>query len=348
MRTGRLFYKISVGGQYRYSILFSNIIDSTYADGSASRKNLICNSWTIHRGRIGKCVRFDLQKNLSDLWMDDTDGESDISVADFREMTFDGKLSKEVQPGEFFSCDPVLLDFQANEYLCLELTFSGTMIPYHEETLLPVFIQEGASWRYAPYMPFAAMIGCDRNIKKSVVYLGDSITQGIGTKPNTYLHWSALLSEKIGYDYSYWNLGIGYARANDAASDGAWLYKAKQGDIIFVEFGVNDILQGRSFEQIGADLFHVVTILKHEEKKVILQTLPPFDYDDSAAQQWARVNQYIKKELKGRVDFLFDNVLYLGQKERPHFTRYSDHPNEEGSRILADAFYEQLIQNNIF
>lgn len=42
IRTGRVFYKISVGGEYNYSILFSNIIDSTYADGSISHKNLIC------------------------------------------------------------------------------------------------------------------------------------------------------------------------------------------------------------------------------------------------------------------------------------------------------------------
>ena len=41
VRTGRVFYKISVGGKYNYSILFSNTIDSTYSDGKISHKNLI-------------------------------------------------------------------------------------------------------------------------------------------------------------------------------------------------------------------------------------------------------------------------------------------------------------------
>lgn len=42
IHTGRAFYKISVGGEYNYSILFSNILDSTYGDGTVSHKNLIC------------------------------------------------------------------------------------------------------------------------------------------------------------------------------------------------------------------------------------------------------------------------------------------------------------------
>ncbi len=55
IRTGRVFYKITVGGEYAYSLLFSNIIDSTYGDGSRRHCNLICDSWQIHSARVGKC-----------------------------------------------------------------------------------------------------------------------------------------------------------------------------------------------------------------------------------------------------------------------------------------------------
>ena len=34
-----------------------------------------------------------------------------------------------------------------------------------------------------------------------VLLIGDSITQGIGTKLNSYLHWNAILSEKLGEEY---------------------------------------------------------------------------------------------------------------------------------------------------
>ncbi len=209
-----------------------------------SHKNLICGEWIIHSARIGRFRKIDMTKNISDLTMDDGDKDSDIVVSDFKNISFNGLNSKKVMPGEFFASDPVMLEYEKDEYLCLEISFSGEMIPYHEETLLPVFIKCEKGWKYSRLMPFAGMIGCDRQVKGKIAYLGDSITQGNGTKENSYLHWNAVLSEKLGSDYSYWNLGIGYGRANDAASDGAWLYKAKQNDIVFVCYGVNDIIQG--------------------------------------------------------------------------------------------------------
>ena len=36
VRTGRMFYKIFAGGEYNYSILFSNIIDTTFSNGAVS------------------------------------------------------------------------------------------------------------------------------------------------------------------------------------------------------------------------------------------------------------------------------------------------------------------------
>ena len=314
IRTGRVFYKISSGGKYNYSILFSNIMDSTYADGSISHKNLICDEWTINGFKIGKCAGFDSTKDISDLIMEDN-GISDIVVTDFVDVSFDGKKEKVVMPGEFFSSDPVNLEFEKDEYACLEITFSGKMIPYHEETLLPVFVKENGKWKYSKFMPFAEMIGCDRKVKRKIAYLGDSITQGIGTTPNSYLHWNSVLSEKLGSDYSYWNLGLGYGRANDAASDGAWLYKAKQNDVIFVCYGVNDILQGQTQERIKADLKCIVETLKKEGKIVILQTIPPFDYKDESIEKWKRVNLYILTELKNTVDFVFDNTKILEKKK---------------------------------
>ena len=65
IRTGRVFYKISVQGEYNYSILFSNIIDSTFSNGSISHKNLICDSWKIHNAKIGKCKKIDATQNIS-------------------------------------------------------------------------------------------------------------------------------------------------------------------------------------------------------------------------------------------------------------------------------------------
>ncbi len=340
VRKGRILYKISVGGEYNYSLLFSNIIDSTYADGTVSQKNLICDNWTIHGAKIGKCKYVNNEKELAELTME-CEG-ADIEVFDFTDITFGGKSSKEIVGGEFFCSDPVKISFRKGEYLCLEIIFSGTKIPYHEESLLPVFVEENGVWKYSKFMPFAGMIGCDRKVKSKVAYFGDSITQGIGTKPNSYLHWNALLSEKLGNEYSYWNLGIGYGRANDAASDGAWLYKAKQNDIIFICFGANDILRGFSEKQIKADLLYIVESLKNLGKKVVLQTIPPFNYNEETTKKWNEVNKYILTELKEKVDLVFDNTQYLGKKEKPQDAIYGGHPNEEGCKLWADTLFEKI------
>ncbi|MBQ7821199.1 MAG: SGNH/GDSL hydrolase family protein [Clostridia bacterium] len=263
---------------------------------------------------------------------EDENKEADIIVFDFKSITFNGQCFKDVMPGEFFSTDPIILSFDKDEYLCLELTFSGKMIPCHEQSLVPAFIKEDSGWTYSRHMPFPGMIGCDRNIKGRIAYLGDSITQGSGTPLNLYLHWNARLSEKLGDEYAYWNIGLGFGRANDAASDGAWLYKAKQNDVVFVCFGVNDILQGLSEEQIKSDLTGIVDYLKKEGIKVVLQTVPPFDYTGENIEKWKRINEYIKVILKDKVDAVFDNVPCLGV-DSSHVAKFGGHPNADGCAL---------------
>ncbi len=335
IKTGRILYKIAVGGEYEYSLLFSNIMDSTYSNGTISHKNLICDSWKIHSARVGKGQITATDKKVEEMTFD-----KDITASNFCDLTFNGQKEKLVMPGEFFSSDPIIIDFNKNEYLCIEITFSGKMIPYHEESLLPVFVKEEGEWKYSKQMPFAAMIGCNRAVRGRIAYLGDSITQGIGTERNSYLHWNAVLSGKLGADYSYWNLGIGYGRANDAASDGAWLYKAKQADLVFVCFGVNDILQGFSEEQIKKDLETIVDTLKKNGKKVVLQTIPPFEFAEKDIEKWQRINEYIKSVLCGKVDMLFDNNPYICKDGK--FPKYGGHPNAEGCAIWADELYKSV------
>ncbi len=332
VHTGRVFYKITVGGTFGYSLLFSNVIDSTYADGSISRKNLECPGWSIHSARVGRCSR-----------IDDVQNGNSIEVFDFKDLTFDLKKQKDVKTGEIFCSDRTTLTFREGEYLCLEMTFSGKMIPYHEETLLPVFVKEKNGWTASKHMPFPGMIGCDRPIKKRIAFFGDSITQGCGTGINTYAHWNALLAQRIGKENAYWNLGIGYGRASDAASDGSWMYKAKQNDVIFVCLGVNDVFHSDSAQTIIKDVERIVDILKAEGKTVILQTLPPFDCTGTCLERWSRVNDYIRNNLSSKVKLVFDTVPVLAKNEKePHMAKYGGHPDAEGCRKWADSLYEAI------
>lgn len=339
MRTSLVFYKITESGEYDYSFLFSNIIDSTFADGAVSHNNLILRPWKILSAKVGKCEQISAPQNISE-WILSKEEIQDINL---KSVTFDGKLWKNVMPGEFFPSDGVNLNFKKGEYLCLELTFSGRMIPYHEESLLPIFEHRDGKWVYNKKMPLPGMIGCRRSVKGRIAYLGDSITQGIGTPVNSYEHWNVITSEKIGSDYAYWNLGIGYGRASDAASDGAWLYKAKQNDIVVVCYGVNDIMQGGSAQKLKRDLKSIAEKLKKENIKVMFQTIPPFDYEGEKISIWQEVNKYIKEELALEVDMVFDAASYLSENdEKPHNAKFGGHPDSCGCKIWGDALGEEF------
>ena len=339
IKTGRIYYRIQNGGRYNYSFLFSNVVDSTYSNGSVCTANHVCPEWTLYRLRAGKCHAFP-EGVLPERFTDGNKGD-EIAVSEFKDVYFGGKLVKDVGRGETFCSDPVELEFEKYEFLCLEITFSGTEIPYHEEILLPLYIKNGDFWEYCKKMPVPSMVGCDRNVKARISFLGDSITQGIGTPLNSYRHWNALFAEKAGGDFSYWNLGIGFGRASDAASDGSWLFKAKNSDICFVCFGVNDLLQGRSKQSIMRDLGHIYQKLTDSGVRVVMQTVPPFDYPDGLRAPWAEINRFILSEPSFKEVF---NVapLLTESEEKPFNARFGGHPDEEGCKIWAERLYSEM------
>lgn len=326
-RKGRIFYRVFEKGEYNYSFLFTNTVDSTYADGTASYKNKVCEEWQIEGLRVACCDAID----------------NSVPEEAFKDVTFNGKKTKTVAEAEMFYTDPVLI--APTEYVLIEISFKGTMMPYHEELIISAFTEENGRWSSDRRVPVPSMVGCDRRVKKQIGFLGDSITQGCGTKNDSYSHWNAVLSEMLGHQYAYWNLGIGYGRASDAASDGAWLKKAKNNDVVFVCFGVNDILFSAKEEDIRANIKNIVEILKKEGITVILQTIPPFDYKDGDIEKWKRINEYIKTELSLIADAVFDNVPVLRKSnEASHMAAYGGHPNAEGCLIWAEALYDEIKQ----
>lgn len=343
IRTSRIFYKITYGGNYRYSLLFSNIVDSTYADGTQCHKNHVCGSWHIHEAKIGRLTG-EIPENFKDLLQADP---IHLQVTDFVSLSFGGCPTKTAAPGEFFASDPIPLTFDAGDYLCLELTFSGREIPYHEETLLPVFSKTADGWRYDNKMPFPGMIGCDRPVERRIGYLGDSITQGIGPAWNSYQHWNARLAHRLGDKFAHWNLGLGYARADDMASCGAWMYKALHNDLAIVCYGVNDLGRGFTAAEIMKNLETIVDTLNDAGITVILQTIPPFDYTDEILTAWHAVNSFIQDTLSKKVAMVFDTIPILGDPQTPQRAIYGGHPNEEGSAKWAEVLYEAIEQAGI-
>lgn len=315
---GRVQLKAFVSGRFEYSLLFSDTINSTYAGGEFSVANETCGDWTIHSVKI-----------ITDL-------NSDEGI----QLNFNKKAEKSVQAGETFESDPVMIDIK--EDFIVEIEFSGKKIPYFEEAIIPIYRYINGEWVLNKKVPLPAMIGINRKVEKKIGFLGDSITEGIGVDCGSYAHWNAKIAEFTGEKYSYWNLGIGFARAADAASNGAWLAKAKEMDVVTICLGVNDMGRGYSATEICCALETVVRILQDNKVKTILFTVPPFDYQGESLEKWKKVNAYIINELS-KITEIYDVVPVWGDKA-PNEQRaiYGGHPNAEGCLKLATDFVEKV------
>ena len=202
IKIGRIYYKIFKGGLFNYSIMFSNITDSTF--GLRSDCNLKCGKWKIHSLKAGV---------VSDCSM-----ENAMEPESFKEIFFDGKKEKTVEVGETFYSDEFEFYAKKDEYMCLEIEFSGGIMPCHWEIWIPSFMKEDNVWKSSFEVPIPSMIGVKREVKHNIAYLGDSITQGIGADKNSYLNWSARLSEKLGDKKDRMVLEFLKSRANGAFS----------------------------------------------------------------------------------------------------------------------------------
>lgn len=311
-KTGCCWFRLSHGGK-NYALLFSNQIDSTYDDGSISRAGDVGGRWHIDRMRVGLCEK---------------QGEE---PACWHAVTFHSSQTKEVFGKEPFATDPIPLEAKAGAYLCYEITLTGACYPYHEEAVLTMVPDK--------QIPLPLMVGSDRDVTKRLGFLGDSITQGCGTQDDSYTHWVAKIAERLHAECSVWDLGIGYARAHDAASNESWLSRAKQCDKVHVCFGVNDVLRGRSGEEILQDLQTIVAKLKEAGCEVILLTLPPFDLEGQERERWQTVNTAIRNSLWKEADGIFDIAAVLGRPApNEHLCIYGGHPNAQGCKAVADAY----------
>ncbi len=322
---GRVFYKIFAGGEYNYSFLFSGSTDSSFPLANVTPADYYITDWEITFARVGKCKSCTM--------------ESFEEITDFKPLTFDGQKCFKVITPTLFCSDEIKLNFEKDDYLCLEIGYKGKEIPHHYENTIPAFVKTNEGWTACHQAVFACMIGCDRKVEKRIAYLGDSITQGLGAGYNEYKHWNAVLSEKLGDKYAYWNLGIGYGRANDCAKDKLWLFKARQSDIVVVCYGVNDIFRVNDVATTKNDYLKIANELKASGCTVIFQTIPPFDFSYATLDMYKELNSYIKTQIASIVDGIFDISPILTQDLEEGQAKFGGHPNQEGCKLWAENLY---------
>lgn len=347
--TYRTYVRLREQGKLELRFWFSNAVDSTWDQGGVAKGGQSGGNWLIEAafvadggtGRNGE-----------------VSGQSQVPV------TFDGSLTRLVRPGETFWSDSVEIELPQGHDLAFSWTIasgSGRSVPYNtEQMLVTAYNTPGKHADEAEGDLFAlsenllvmpAWIGYKKQSHLRMVFFGDSITQGVRTAKDGYDYWVARIADGLGADYNVWNIGSGWARAYDAAADGPWLHKAKQGEQVLIALGVNDIDIGeRSAEELLQDLTSIVSSLKanNSEADIILFTVPPFNFSGNREQVWRKVNEVLRTAPPAGVSRVFDIAAVLSQpapnehQVRPEFMSPGNdpHPNGVAGKAVAEAFLQ--------
>jgi acyl-CoA thioesterase I len=177
---------------------------------------------------------------------------------------------------------------------------------------------------------------------KSLVFLGDSLTAGLGVQPSEA--FPALVAEKIhaaGLPFEVENAGL----SGDTSAGGLrridWLLQRRI-DVLVIELGANDGLRGLDLKSMKANLQAIIdkTKAKNPQVKIVLagMQVPPNLGPDYAAG-FQRVFAELARENNATlIPFLLEGVGGHRELNQPDLI----HPNPSGHRIVADLVWRTL------
>lgn len=333
--TYRAYFPLEEYGELEYAFYFSNTVDSTYnADGKQA-----------FAGKEGG------EYEIASAYICDGGTGADDEITSRTPVTFDGSTSKSVASGEAFWSDGVTIDIPEGHFLVWEWTVTGRDIPCNKMSGLTACSssKHGGDFTYCDDVPLPLLIGAKRDVKERVTAIGDSITQGCATEASKYEFWAARIAKELGSDYSFWNCGLGWARASDCAQKGNWLGRALNADTVIVAFGTNDIVSGEyggdggnSADEVNGYVSAILEQTQAAGCKTILFNAPPQDYDEAHEAVRTALNEEEKQTAEKYGAEYFDFASQLSTPDDPAAAIYGGHPNGEGGEAVCKAFMDQF------
>jgi acyl-CoA thioesterase-1 len=177
---------------------------------------------------------------------------------------------------------------------------------------------------------------------KMVVFLGDSLTAGLGVQSTEA--FPALVAEKIRaakLPFEVENAGL----SGDTSAGGLrridWLLQ-RHIDLLVVELGANDGLRGLDLKSMKANLQSIIdkTKAKNPQVKIVLvgMQVPP-NLGAEYASGFERVYNELATENKATlIPFLLEGVGGHRELNQPDLI----HPTPAGHRIIADLVWRTL------
>lgn len=340
-RTFRARMRVQRPGN-RWRISYSNTADSTWDDGSISRANVPGSEFTIVSAAFSDGTRV-------------------------QPLTFDGLPGHKVLPGEIITsdaCDMHSRDGCIEFRWCLRAGANGAIIPATPDSQALCSYADGehtlddaqaftdaCALEPENLCALPDLFEAEHAPLPLMLFMGDSITQGCGTRRDMYESWAARIAAELAPRYAALNIGLGFARIRDAASDGAWLRRAKRDCVLNMCLGVNDIMQGEGDSALCIDrLRAAISALKAapHAPRIVLFTIPPFDYIGADIANWRAINAAILAPEHLGADYAFDMASVLSRGgEQDYLAKYGPHPDGTGGAAVAEAYIRWAEESGV-
>ncbi|WP_329145079.1 SGNH/GDSL hydrolase family protein [Streptomyces niveus] len=308
-------------------------------------------------------------------------GHASVAVADshqdagavpgtMRSVTFGKRTSVVVPPGGHVVSDPVRLQVPSDTDLLVTVhtPAPGGPVTYHPRALRTsytalgdrtrdlggdAYIESAPVWRY-----LTAVDVLNRQARGSVVVIGDSITDGIGSSYDADHRWTDTLADRLrGSGLGVLNAGISgnrVLRQSLAAGKGPSGLSRFGRDVlgqagakaVFVELGINDIIrrpQETDPDLIVAGLKDLTRQAHARGLRVVGSTLMPFGGNPRHTEELEAVRDRVNDAIRSgdvfdrTVDF--DRLLrdpYAPDRLRPHYDSGDGlHPSDAGYAAMG-------------
>jgi acyl-CoA thioesterase-1 len=191
-----------------------------------------------------------------------------------------------------------------------------------------------------PGLPATAAEPAPRQVEGTLVFLGDSLTAGLGLSQEQA--FPALIEARLraaGHPWKVVNAGV----SGDTTAGGVarldWIYKGRV-DVLFLCLGANDGLRGIPVAETERNLRTILDRAQHEGTRVVLAGIQlPENYGPTYRTTFAQVFPCLAREYQvPLLPFLLEGVAMVPRLNQPD----GIHPTAAGARIVADHVWSVL------
>ena len=182
----------------------------------------------------------------------------------------------------------------------------------------------------------------DDTERPSVLFLGTSLTAGLGLEPEQA--YPALIQQKIdaaGLDYRVVNAGVSGETSAGAVRRADWLF-GEPVSVLVVETGANDGLRGLPADTLRANIqaiFDRAKQLRPRPRLVLLGMRMPPNYGRAYAGRFQEVYRDLARTNDAAlVPFLLEGVGGIPRLNQPD----GIHPTAEGQQKIAETVWRVL------